>query len=106
MEWIWWRWSRAYIYNKAAIMAVAGAGGGAGNRGNGGDGGGMGLAGGSGSGNRAGDGGASIEDGTATGGYFQGFSQQPTGAGNRDPRGGKISGCTIGGYYRRSSTLL
>ena len=27
--------------------------------------------------------------------------QLPTGAGNRSREGGKISGCTIGGYYRR-----
>jgi hypothetical protein len=92
----------AYIYNKAAIMAVAGAGGGAGTSGKGGDGGGMSLAGGSGSGPGAGGGGATVEDGTATvSGYFQGGLQTPTGAGNRERTGGKISGCTIGGYYRR-----
>ena len=34
-------------------------------------------------------------------GYFQGGSQLPTGAGNGHREGGKISGCTIGGYYRR-----
>ena len=92
----------AYIYNKAAIMAVAGAGGGAGTSGRGGDGGGMSLAGANGSGPGAGGGGATVEDGTATvEGYFQGGSQRPTGAGNRERTGGKISGCTIGGYYRR-----
>ena len=92
----------AYIYNKAAIMAVCGAGGGAGQSGKGGDGGGVGLAGADGSGNGAGEGGATVEDGAATvSGYFQGGSQLPTGAGNRNREGGKISGCTIGGYYRR-----
>ena len=92
----------AYIYNKATIMAVCGGGGGAGNSGRGGDGGGVGLAGVSGSGSGAGEGGATVEDGAATvSGYFQGGSQLPTGAGNRSREGGKISGCTIGGYYRR-----
>ena len=56
----------------------------------------------SGSGSGAGEGAVTVEDGAATvEGYFQGGSQLPTGAGNRSREGGKISGCTIGAYYRR-----
>ena len=95
----------AFIYYKAAMLVTVGAGGGAGENGQGGDGGGIGLAGGRGSGPSPGAGGARIEDGAApVGGIWQGNGSAPPAGGNTSPEGGRASGCTIGGYYRRLGT--
>ena len=89
----------AVIYEKARVLAVCGGGGGAGTGGRGGDGGGC---------NVAGENGQSS---TANGGAFIGVDQLPTRGmtqagrtGDRDfdngsSGSGRLSGCTIGGYY-------
>ena len=89
----------AVIYEKARVLAVCGGGGGAGTGGRGGDGGGC---------NVAGENGLSS---TANGGAFIGVDQLPvrgmTQAGrtgdrdfdNADAGSGRLSGCTIGGWY-------
>ena len=89
----------AVIYEKARVIAVCGGGGGAGTGGRGGDGGGC---------NVAGENGRSS---TANGGAFIGVDQLPsrgmTQAGRTGDRdfdngssgSGRLSGCTIGGYY-------
>ena len=95
----------AVIYYKASILVTCGGGGGAGRNGNGGDGGGIGLSGGTGSGSSPGSGAIAFEDGTAPiGGQWQGNGSGPPVTGNRSPIGGRLSGCTIGGYYRRLGT--
>ena len=89
----------AVIYEKARVIAVCGGGGGAGTGGRGGDGGGC---------NVAGENGRSS---TANGGAFIGVDQLPvrgmTQAGRTGDRdfdngssgSGRLSGCTIGGWY-------
>ena len=93
----------AVIYEKARVLAVCGGGGGAGTGGGGGDGGGCNVAG---EQNRVG------EIGSA-GGKHVPVDQLPstgmtqagrTGAAdfnNEDPGSGRLSGCTIGGHWRR-----
>ena len=95
----------AIIYYKASVLVTCGGGGGAGRNGDGGDGGGIGLNGGAGRGSSPGAGAVTFEDGTAPiGGEWQGNGSGPPAAGNRSPIGGRVSGCTIGGYYRRLGT--
>ena len=95
----------AIIYYKASVLVACGGGGGAGGNGNGGDGGGIGLNGGAGRGSSPGAGAVTFEDGTAPiGGEWQGNGSGPPASGNRSPIGGRVSGCTIGGYYRRLGT--
>jgi len=95
----------AIIYYKASVLVTCGGGGGAGRNGDGGDGGGIGLNGGAGSGSRSGAGAVTFEDGTAPiGGEWQGNGSGPPATGNRSPIGGRVSGCTIGGYYRQIGT--
>lgn len=92
----------AIIYYKASVLVTCGGGGGSGVNGNGGDGGGIGLAGGAGSGPSPGAGAIRFDDGTAPlDGEWQGNGAGPPQIGNRSPIGGRVSGCTIGGYYRR-----
>ena len=92
----------AIIYYKASVLVTCGGGGGAGRNGDGGDGGGIGLNGGAGRGSNPGAGAVTFEDGTAPiEGAWQGNGSGPPAAGNRSPIGGRVSGCTIGGYYRR-----
>ena len=95
----------AIIYYKASVLVTCGGGGGAGRNGDGGDGGGIGLNGAAGRGSSPGAGAVTFEDGTAPiGGEWQGNGSGPPAAGNRSPIGGRVSGCTIGGYYRRLGT--
>ena len=95
----------AIIYYKATVLVTCGGGGGAGRNGNGGDGGGIGLNGGAGRGSSPGAGAITFEPGTApVGGEWQGNGSGPPVSGNRSPIGGRVSGCTIGGYYRRLGT--
>ena len=95
----------AIIYYKASVLVTCGGGGGAGRNGDGGDGGGIGLNGAAGRGSNPGAGAVTFEDGTAPiGGEWQGNGSGPPAAGNRSPIGGRVSGCTIGGYYRRLGT--
>ena len=95
----------AIIYYKASVLVTCGGGGGAGRNGDGGDGGGIGLNGAAGRGSNPGAGAVTFEDGTAPiEGAWQGNGSGPPAAGNRSPIGGRVSGCTIGGYYRRLGT--
>ena len=95
----------AIIYYKASVLVACGGGGGAGRNGDGGDGGGIGLNGSAGRGSNPGAGAVTFEDGTAPiGGEWQGNGSGPPAAGNRSPIGGRVSGCTIGGYYRQIGT--
>jgi hypothetical protein len=95
----------AIIYYKASVLVTCGGGGGAGRNGDGGDGGGIGLNGSAGRGSNPGAGAVTFEDGTAPiGGEWQGNGSGPPAAGNRSPIGGRVSGCTIGGYYRQIGT--
>ena len=91
----------AIIYYKASVLVTCGGGGGAGRNGDGGDGGGIGLNGGAGRGSSPGAGAVTFEDGTAPiEGAWQGNGSGPPASGNRSPIGGRVSGCTIGQYYR------
>ena len=95
----------AIIYYKASVLVTCGGGGGAGRNGDGGDGGGIGLNGSAGRGSNPGAGAVTFEDGTAPiEGEWQGNGSGPPAAGNRSPIGGRVSGCTIGGYYRQIGT--
>ena len=95
----------AIIYYKASVLLTCGGGGGAGRNGDGGDGGGIGLNGGAGRGSNPGAGAVTFEDGTAPiEGAWQGNGSGPPAAGNRSPIGGRVSGCTIGQYYREIGT--
>ena len=95
----------AIIYYKASVLITCGGGGGAGRNGDGGDGGGIGLNGGAGRGSSPGAGAVTFEDGTAPiGGEWQGNGSGPPATGNRSPIGGRVSGCTIGQYYRQIGT--
>ena len=90
----------AALYHKARVIAVCGGGGGAGTVEGGGDGGGLGVDGDRGHGISGGNGGSSIQKGRMP---TNGLTQ----AGRSGPRdfdldaigGGRISGCTIGGYW-------
>ncbi len=85
----------AAIYRKAKLIAVCGGGGGAGTNGRGGDGGGLAVAGENGQGSAAGFGGNTILQGTMpTYGAFPPDGGDSIGS-------GRISGCTIGGYWKQ-----
>jgi len=89
------------IYHKAKLIAVAGGGGGAGTNGRGGDGGGLQVAGENGQGSAAGNGGVTIEQGTLpSNGATQAERKGPNDYDNASSGSGRISGCTIGKYWR------
>jgi len=89
------------IYHKAKLIAVAGGGGGAGTNGRGGDGGGLQVAGENGQGSAAGSGGVAIQQGTLpTYGATQSGDTSVTAFDNESSGSGRISGCTIGKYWR------
>lgn len=93
----------AVIYEKARVLAVCGGGGGAGTGGGGGDGGGCNVAG---EQNRVGEigsaGGAHIRvDELPTRGMTQSGRTGVADFNNEDPGSGRLSGCTIGNYWRR-----
>lgn len=89
------------IYHKAKLIAVAGGGGGAGTNGRGGDGGGLQVAGENGQGSAAGSGGVTIQQGTLpTYGATQSGDTSVTAFDNESSGSGRISGCTIGKYWR------
>lgn len=85
------------FYRQAQVVAVSGGGGGAGVDGRGGDGGAAGQSGESGQGRNPGAGGQSVSTGAlGTTGYWQGGLSTA----HKSPLGGKLSSCTIGGYWR------
>ena len=89
------------IYHKAKLIAVAGGGGGAGTNGRGGDGGGLQVAGENGQGSAAGSGGVTIQQGTLpTYGASQAGRTGVSDYDNTSSGSGRISGCTIGKYWR------
>jgi hypothetical protein len=86
----------AYLYEKARLIAVCGGGGGSGTSGRGGDGGGIGVGGEFGLGRSSGAGGRVVTAGnlpTSSGALASGTL------------GGRVSGCTIGKYYRNIGFL-
>ena len=90
----------AYLYRKARLIVALGGGGGAGDSGRGGDGGGIGIAGEAGRGRFAGSGGQAYSTGTLpTIGVFPGGNVYG-GVNWSATDGGRVSGCTIGEYYR------
>ena len=89
------------IYHKGKLIAVAGGGGGAGTNGRGGDGGGLQVAGENGQGSAAGSGGVTIQQGTLpTYGMTQAGRTGVSDFDNESSGSGRISGCTIGRYWR------
>ena len=93
----------AVIYEKARVLAVCGGGGGAGTGGGGGDGGGCNVAG---EQNRVGEiggaGGAHVAvDQLPSTGMTQSGRTGVADFNNEDPGSGRLSGCTIGNYWRR-----
>lgn len=85
------------FYRQAQVIAVSGGGGGAGRDGRGGDGGAAGQAGEPGQGRVPGAGGRAVVTGAlGTSGFWQGGFSTP----HQSPLGGKLSSCTIGGYWR------
>ena len=89
------------IYHKGKLIAVAGGGGGAGTNGRGGDGGGLQVAGENGQGSAAGSGGVTIQQGTLpTYGATQSGRTGVSDFDNNSSGSGRISGCTIGRYWR------
>ena len=93
----------AVIYEKARVLAVCGGGGGAGTGGGGGDGGGCNVAG---EQNRVGEigsaGGLHIRvDELPSTGMTQAGRTGFSDFNNEDPGSGRLSGCTIGGHWRR-----
>ena len=89
------------IYHKGKLIAVAGGGGGAGTNGRGGDGGGLQVAGENGQGSAAGSGGVTIQQGTLpTYGASQAGRTGVSDFDNESSGSGRISGCTIGRYWR------
>ena len=89
------------IYHKGKLIAVAGGGGGAGTNGRGGDGGGLQVAGENGQGSAAGSGGVTIQQGTLpTYGATQSGRTGVSDFDNESSGSGRISGCTIGRYWR------
>lgn len=81
----------AFLYEKARIIAICGGGGGAGTSGKGGSGGGIGVAGENGQGQNSGTGGIRIADGQLS----TSSGTSPSGT-----TGGRVTGCTIGSYWR------
>lgn len=97
----------AVIYEKATVVAVCGGGGGAGTGagGNGGNGGGCGQQGDKGGGNNGGNGGETYE--FSNNGHTQvGPTRNGADAFDNDDSGsGKLSGCTIGGWWRTNGGI-
>ena len=92
----------AVIYEKAKVLAVCGGGGGAGVSGRGGDGGGVNVVGENGSGPGAGQGGAYIGVGELPPtGMTQAGRTGVSDFDNDSSGSGRLSGCTIGGYYNQ-----
>ena len=93
----------AVIYEKARVLAVCGGGGGAGTGGGGGDGGGCNVAG---EQNRVGEIGAAgglhirVDELPSTG-MTQAGNTRPSDFNNENEGSGRLSGCTIGGHWRR-----
>ena len=88
----------AVIYEKATMVAVCGGGGGAGAGGDGGDGGGCNVVGQE--GGRGGNGGETYT--YSVNGFTQAGRSDGSSFDNGDPGSGKLSGCTIGGWWRTS----
>lgn len=96
----------AVIYEKARVLAVCGGGGGAGTNGRGGDGGGMNVAGENGTSNGFGNGGAFIGvDELPTNGLTQAGRSGVSDFDNNSRGSGRLSGCTIGKYWREQGKL-
>ena len=96
----------AVIYEKARVLAVCGGGGGAGTNGRGGDGGGMNVAGENGTSNGFGNGGAFIGvDELPTNGMTQAGRTGVSDFDNDSRGSGRLSGCTIGKYWREQGKL-
>ena len=92
----------AVIYEKARVLAVCGGGGGAGTSGRGGDGGGLNVVGETSGGN----GGLLISvDELPTNGMTQAGRTGVSDFDNSDRRSGRLSGCTIGKYWREQGKL-
>ena len=90
----------AVIYEKARVLAVCGGGGGGGKNGKGGDGGGCNVVGER--GQNGSNGGAYIAiDQLPSNGMTQAGRTGASDFNNEDPGSGRLSGCTIGGYWRR-----
>jgi len=88
----------AVIYEKATVVAVCGGGGGAGAGGNGGDGGGCNVV-----GQNGGNGGNGGEAYTySVNGFTQAGRSDGSSFDNDSSGSGKLSGCTIGGWWRTS----
>ena len=88
----------AVIYEKATVVAVCGGGGGAGAGGNGGDGGGCNVV-----GQNGGNGGNGGEAYTySVNGFTQAGRSDGSAFDNGSSGSGKLSGCTIGGWWRTS----
>ena len=81
----------AFLYEKARIIAVCGGGGGAGTSGKGGSGGGIGVSGKNGQGRNGGTGGIRINNGELS---------TSSGTSPNGTIGGRVTGCTIGSYWR------
>jgi hypothetical protein len=96
----------AVIYEKARVLAVCGGGGGAGSNARGGDGGGLNVAGENGGGANSGNGGASIGvDALPTNGMTQAGRTGVSDYDNDSRGSGRLSGCTIGKYWREQGKL-
>ena len=89
----------AVIYEKATVVAVCGGGGGAGAGGDGGDGGGCNVIGQKGGGN-GGNGGETYT--YSVNGFTQAGRSDASAFDNPNSGSGKLSGCTIGGWWRTS----
>ena len=96
----------AVIYEKARVLAVCGGGGGAGSNARGGDGGGLNVAGENGGGANRGNGGAFIGvDALPTNGMTQAGRTGVSDFDNDSRGSGRLSGCTIGKYWREQGKL-
>lgn len=96
----------AVIYEKAKVLAVCGGGGGATNRNRGGDGGGLNVIGERGRGGAGGAGGSYIiVDQLPINGVTQAGRSGPEDFDNESNPGGRLSGCTIGKYWREQGKL-
>lgn len=96
----------AVIYEKARVLAVCGGGGGAGTNGRGGDGGGINVTGENGGGANSGNGGAFIGvDELPTNGMTQAGRTGVSDFDNDSRGSGRLSGCTIGKYWREQGKL-
>ena len=96
----------AAIYEKARVLAVCGGGGGAGSNARGGDGGGLNVTGENGGGANRGNGGSFIGvDALPTTGMTQAGRTGVNDFDNNSRGSGRLSGCTIGKYWREQGKL-